>query len=153
MGTKFVKRGLVLIRFRIRIRITIVGQGPIMFRTNIRMRIRSDFCGAVFIGSLVGCLVGLAVGCMVDCVDCAVFGGCVGGGVECSTPITSLEGLWSLVFYIGGHIDKFIGGGSSLLLRGPGAHTGPSISGPIAGSPSQLWWRVIIGKPLGGPLP
>ena len=27
-----------------------------------------------------------------------------------------------IVFYLGGHIDKGVGGGSSLLLRGPGAH-------------------------------
>ena len=62
-------------------------------------------------------------------------------------------GLVVIGFYLGGPIDKFIGGGSSLLLRGPGAHTGLSISGPMAGLPSQMWLRVIISKPLGGLLP
>ena len=56
-------------------------------------------------------------------------------------------------FYLGGHIDQLVGVVSSLLLRGPGAHAGLSIDRSFDGSPLRLLWRVIIGKPLGGPLP
>ena len=56
-------------------------------------------------------------------------------------------GLMVIGFYLGVHIDRFIGSG--VLHRGPGAHVDLSVSGSLARSPSKLW-KVIICKPLGG---
>ena len=60
--------------------------------------------------------------------------------------------MWLLLCLVGLHLpcDGWFDVTGGLLLRGPEAHTGLTISKPLTGPPLRLLFWVDISRPLGG---